>query len=63
MICEIQLQTNRRDDMLDITEQVEKILVQEKRPPKRIRLILRGVKSSGHLAVILPREQQRLLWF
>ena len=30
MIYEIQLQTDRRDDMLDITEQVKKILVQEK---------------------------------
>ena len=29
MIYEIQLQTNRLDDMLDITAQVEKILVQE----------------------------------
>lgn len=29
MIYEIQLQTDRRDDMLDITEQVKKILVQE----------------------------------
>ena len=29
MIYEIQLQTKRRDEMLDITEQVEKILVQE----------------------------------
>ena len=30
MIYQIQLQTDRRDDMLDITEQVKKILVQEK---------------------------------
>ena len=29
MIYEIQLQTEKRDDMLDITAQVEKILVQE----------------------------------
>ena len=29
MIYEIQLQTKRRDDMLDITEQVEKILARE----------------------------------
>ncbi len=29
MIYEIQLQTKRRDEMLDITEQVEKILVRE----------------------------------
>jgi len=29
MIYEIQLQTKRRDDMLDITEKVEKILVRE----------------------------------
>jgi len=29
MIYEIQLQTKRRDDMLDITEQVEKIMARE----------------------------------